>query len=83
MPGDEGSLRFCEEVIPMQTRYRHLNHEEFLRMAGGEATTDLERELVNRMTHLLNLFDMLECDLQEAERVLAEEGFAAQESLIQ
>lgn len=67
----------------MFTKYRHLNHEEFLRMAGGEMTTELERELVNRMTHLLNIIDTLEIDLAEAERTLVEEGFEVQESLIQ
>lgn len=67
----------------MFTRYRHMNHEEFLRLAGAEAKSELEVELVNRLHYLLNVMDRLECDLEEAERTLQEEGFEMQERLVQ
>lgn len=64
-------------------KWRHMNHEEFWRLAATMAKSDLEIELLHRMNMLLNQLDETEDNLQAAEDTLDQHGFIQMELPLQ
>lgn len=67
----------------MTTKYSHLKNDELVRRFVHNTTTELEAELIRRLQILMDAYDEVSDNLEEAESTLSENGYFGIDGTIQ